>query len=259
MNTNNFIVDSNRTNQGQKRRRLHDSIQNDDQEQKRTSLDLSTNKPSSRTSSTPSNNFSRRISPSSTPLICVSLSEDETMGTASEQQNEVQFDGASKNDTIEQNTSGPISAVSIENNLQNSINPRRNPRKPNRQKPVQLLPNGSSPASLTVSVKGEPCDTDENSVTQDSSFEDPVSSQGKKIEHLLMTSGLNAQDLLELSKSSKNSTNAYQWLQQAFRSLMPTHAQMNSADMNGSYNIPISSSGKFIVNYSITFIHKHFI
>ena len=240
INQMNHLIELNRGGQGHKRRRPTDCAQTDDAEHKRSTSSVSVSILQNRSSSMPSNNGSERHLHSSIPSICLSSSEDDPIPINIQSTNDHQITGTGKALMGDSNSS-----ILIDNTGLQSTHRKRHQRKPIKQKPMQHLSNGlASPSSLTISIKGEPCDTDENSVTQDTSIDENSSDIGKKSRQLLTTGGSKSHEPGESSKILPNPSSTFEWLQQAFRSLMPPHTQMNHCESNRLQNITSGQSSK---------------
>ncbi|CAF1055609.1 unnamed protein product [Rotaria sordida] len=194
-----------------KRRRPLDSDQNDEDEHKRTtSLSISN---SSNRVSTLSTGPMRRLSASSTPSISLSSSEDEPASS-------IHYHGINENKITTNNTSSKTN-----DQLQER---KRHQRKPIRQKPIKLINNIKSQQS----IKDEPCDTDDNSVTYNTINDDNQSITWKKPGLLLNTGGNNhSNESINDNRTSLTNSSTYKWLHQTFRSLMPTQSQMNDIEI----------------------------
>ncbi|CAF1126642.1 unnamed protein product [Rotaria sordida] len=194
-----------------KRRRPLDSDQNDEDEHKRTtSLSISN---SSNRVSTLSTGPMRRLSASSTPSISLSSSEDEPASS-------IHYHGINENKITTNNTSSKTN-----DQLQER---KRHQRKPIRQKPIKLINNIKSQQS----IKDEPCDTDDNSVTYNTIKDDNQSITWKKPGLLLNTGGNNhSNESINDNRTSLTNSSTYKWLHQTFRSLMPTQSQMNDIEI----------------------------
>ncbi|CAF4658402.1 unnamed protein product [Rotaria sp. Silwood1] len=199
----------------QKRRRPLDSDQNDDYEHKQTMSSLSISNSSNRVS-TLSTGPIRRLSASSTPSISLSSSEDEPASV-------VHYHGTNGNKTT------AIDTPSITIDL--SQERKRHQRKPTRQKPTKLINSIKSQQPMTTSVKDEPCDTDDNSVTYSTINDDNQLTTWKKPELLLKTGGNLSNESINDNRTSLTNSSTYKWLHQAFRSLMPSQLQMNDIDI----------------------------
>jgi hypothetical protein len=224
-----FIEGSGHNIRRQKRRRPTDSGQTDEYEQKRTFSSLSLLTPSNRLSTT-STGPSRRLSASSTPSISLSSSEDEPASSTHHHR-------TNNNKTIMTNAplQPPPPPISIDQTQPQQR--KRHQRKPTRQKPLQLL-NGITPQpQMTISVKDEPCDTDNNnSVTFSGSHDDDQSATRRKPGLLLTTGRNSSNELTNTNKTSSGNSSTYKWLHQAFRSLMPPQSQINDVELTTQQN-----------------------
>jgi hypothetical protein len=99
---------------------------------------------------------------------------------------------------------------------------------------------------MTTSVKDEPCDTDDNSVTYSGSNDDNQSATRKKPGLLLTTGGNFSNESINDNRTSLNNASTYKWLHQAFRSLIPPQPQINDVEltMQQSSSSPQSSKNK---------------
>jgi hypothetical protein len=93
---------------------------------------------------------------------------------------------------------------------------------------------------MTIPVKDEPCDTDDNSVNND----DNQSTTRKKSRLLLTTGGNCSNELINDNKISLGNSSTYKWLHQAFRSLMPSQLQNNDVELTMQQNSSSSQSSK---------------
>ncbi|UJR25299.1 hypothetical protein I4U23_006651 [Adineta vaga] len=214
-NVYNHDEESGHNSRRQKRRRPIDSNTEDDHEQKRrfSSLSLSTSSNRATNTSIPS---SRCLSASSTPSITVSSFEDEST-----------YHGTNGNRTISTDAVNQ-SLTSIDQPQQR----KRHQRKPTRQKPAQLSNGITTQHQTTISVKDEPYDTDDNSVTYNgSNDEEKQSSTRKKSSSLLTTGGNSSNELTNDNRISSGNSSTYKWLHQAFRSLIPPQSQIQDTEL----------------------------
>jgi hypothetical protein len=122
---------------------------------------------------------------------------------------------------------------------------KRHQRKPTRQKPTQLLNTiTSQQQQMTASVKGEPCDTDDNSVNYSGNNDDNQSATRKKPGLLLTTGGNSSNELINDNRTSLNNSSTYKWLHQAFRSLIPSQSQINDVELTRQQNSSSPQSSK---------------
>ncbi|CAF0808247.1 unnamed protein product [Adineta steineri] len=213
-----------------KRRRPTNSGQDDEYEQKQRFSSLSLSTSSNRaTSTTPS----RCLSASATPSITVSSFADESAHHNINGNKTIIIDAPNQ------------SSVSIDQPQQR----KRHQRKPTRQKQAQLS-NGITPQhQMAISIKDEPCDTDDNSVTYSSSNDDDKQSVTKKKHGLLLTTGGNSSnELINDNRSSLNNSSTYKWLHQAFRSLIPPQSQINDVELTTQQNSTSPQSISMIDN-----------
>ena len=176
---------------------------------------------------------SRRLSASLTPSVSISSFEDESPST-------IHHHGTHGNQTIITDAANQSSISTDQPQAR-----KRHQRKPTRQKPIQLS-NGITPQQqMTVSVKDEPCDTDDNSVTHSGSNDDNQSVTKKKAGLLLTTGGNSSNELSNDNRTPLSNSSTYKWLHQAFRSMMPPQSQINDIELTMQQNStsPIDNSG----------------
>ena len=229
-----YIAGSDHSNRREKRRRLGDSGQTDEYEQNSTFSSLSLSNLSNRVTATTSTNPSRRLSPPSTPSISLSSPEDEpaALSTKSYRTND---DQTNPSDSSIQR---PSSSASLDQLQQR----KRHQRKPLRGKSIPLHP------SMTIPVKDEPGETDDNSVPND----EHESALKKKPGLLLTTGGNSSADLLHDPKSSVGNSSTYKWLHQAFRSLIPPQSQTTDLELTMQQNASSPTSSKQTVDSSFS-------
>jgi len=101
---------------------------------------------------------------------------------------------------------------------------------------------------MAASVKGEPCDTDDNSVNYSGNNDDNQSATRKKPGLLLTTGGTSSNESINDNRISLNNASTYKWLHQAFRSLIPSQSQSQINDvelaMQQNSSSPQSSKNK---------------
>lgn len=222
-------IGSDHNNRREKRRRLEDSGQTDEYEHNSTYSPLSL---SNRVTATTSSNPTRRLSPSSTPSISLSSSEDEpALAIKSYRTNDDQ--------------TSPIQRPSSSGSLDQIHQRKRHQRKPTRGKPTPLH------QSIAMPVKDEQCDTDDNSVTYSNSNDDNESIQKKKSGLLLSTGGNSSTELLNDQKASLGNSTTYKWLHQAFRSLIPPQSQSTDLELTMQQNSSSPQSSKQTTLFSI--------
>ena len=102
---------------------------------------------------------------------------------------------------------------------------------------------------MTLSVKDEPCDTDDNSVTYSGNNDDNQSATRKKPGLLLTTGGNSSNELINDNRTSLNNSSTYKWLHQAFRSIVPPQSQINDVELTMQQNStsPQSSKKKYLI------------
>ena len=227
-----LLEGANRNVRRPKRRRPVDSGPNDECEQKRTA-----SSPSNRNSFIVPAGPSRRLSASSTPSVCFSSSEDEPAASLQPHQ----LNGNLESNTAESHLPPPTTSQPSETSTQQR---KRHQRKPVRQKPVQLSNDASQSSPFTTSVKDEPCDTDDNSVTHGNSNDDHPSANGRKPSLLSTTGGHTAHDFPPETKTGANTSSTYKWLHQAFRSLLPSHPAMTNIELALQQSSSPGQSGK---------------
>lgn len=205
---------------------MEDSGQIDEYEHNSTHSPLSL---SNRVTATTSSNPNRHISPSSTPSISLSSSEDEPSQ-------------ATKSSRINDDQSSPIQQASSSASLNQIHQRKRHQRKPTRAKPTPVHP------SLAMPVKDELGDTDDNSVTYSNSNDDNESIQKKRAGLLLSTGGQSSTELLNDQKASLGNSTTYKWLHQAFRSLIPPQSQSTDLELAMQQNSSSPQSSKSILS-----------
>ncbi|CAF1659107.1 unnamed protein product, partial [Adineta ricciae] len=208
-----------------KRRRPLDSNTDDDYEQKQRFSSLSNRLAAT---STPSSGC---LSASLTPSVTVSSFEDGPSYRG----------GTNGNKTLSTDAVSQ-SLIPIDQPQQQ----KRHRRKPPRQKPLHLSNGITTLHQTTASVKDEPCDTDDNSVTYSGSNDDEKQSNIKKKSSLLVpTDGNSSNELPNDNTASLSNSSTYKWLHQAFRSLVPPHLQINDADLTTHTNSTSPQSSKY--------------
>ena len=108
---------------------------------------------------------------------------------------------------------------------------KRHQRKPTRKKPVQLLDSPKPRQSMTISVKDEPFDVEDNTVIYTGIHDDKQSATWKKSELLLETGGNPSNEATHDSQTLLTNSSTYKWLHQAFRSLMSSQSQINNIEL----------------------------
>ncbi len=106
---------------------------------------------------------------------------------------------------------------------------------------------------MTVPVKDDLCDTDDNNVAYSGSNDDNQSSTRKKSGLLLTTGGNSSNETINDNKTSLNNSSAYKWIHQAFRSLIPPQSQINDVELTIQQNSssPQPSKNKNIYHLNI--------
>jgi hypothetical protein len=97
---------------------------------------------------------------------------------------------------------------------------------------------------MTVSIKDEPCDTDDNSVTYNGSKDDNQSVTKKKAGLLSTTGGNSSNELINDNRTPLSNSSTYKWLHQAFRSMMPPQLQIDDVELTTQKNSTSPQSSK---------------